>query len=885
LISTKFSPPAVDAQQIARETLVETIIRSSARVVLLRAPAGFGKTTLMAQARLKLQQSGATTAWLTLDSADNDLSRFLAYLTHALAKFRPKEISPRSTKNESASVDEVAVALLERVNALTSKFTLFLDGLESIRSPAVIAFIAQLLERVPSGSVVVMGAREVRVLKLAYLRANAQLLEIDTHKLRFSLDDVRDFFNARGAQFGGEEIGILHSKTEGWAVALSFAWLALERHRDRKELIKAFSGTDDSLTEYLLEEVLASQPAEVRRLLLCTSILGEVSAPLCAVLLPDLDGGAILRQLAKADGLMVPIEGRPGHWRYHGLLLSFLHGQLQCEMPEVVPSLHLAAARWFLAQGQPVPAIEHFIAACAPNEAIQVLRREAMPLLMQGHFLLLTRWFDALPQTKQYPLLQVIHLWSMCFTEGPQAGLELMRSDGIEKSQDPEIKVHVAALQATMLSLLDRWEEAYAAGNRSLHLLPSDSAFANAALVNVTANSAVMLGLGQEARVLLERARQSQGQAASSFHRMYSETVEGLIDLRAGRLRQARARLRFAVQCTTTGSSLDTVRGNAWAGIFYAGSVYGKNDLQEAKRLLQVYLPLARDAWMSDHIVVGYRYLSRLAFAEGDVEKAFQSLSELEYLGHERRQPRLVGAARLARAHFLLLQGHYEAAAEELRSAGGPEMWRELGAQDWEEPQIAQLRWQVHAGDACKAGAALELLALEAERKGRVIRSLKLHLLHAMALMRCGDDNRANETFLRVLRPACAEGAMRLVLDEGMLARRLVACAQARLDPARIGKTLVDYLQRLYTAFDPTDLVETLSTTGTKQLPQLEPLTPKERRLLQLLVEGDSNRALAERLNVSENTVRAHLRNINGKLGVSNRTQAVAMGRRHGLVG
>ena len=238
---------------------------------------------------------------------------------------------------------------------------------------------------------------------------------------------------------------------------------------------------------------------------------------------------------------------------------------------------------------------------------------------------------------------------------------------------------------------------------------------------------------------------------------------------------------------------------------------------------------------------------------------------------------------------MLLLQGHADAAAEELRTAGTPEMWRQVGERrhlghDWEDLETGQLRWQVLAGDPRKAASALEALAAQAERQGRIRRALKLHLLHAMALARGGDQEQAYTALMRVLQPACNEGAMRMVLDEGEVAARLVARAQAQVDPSETGPIFADYLQRLRTAFGRLAVEEPVEAAPVALPPLMEVLTPKEIRLLQLLAEGYSNRALTEKLFVSDSTVRTHLRNINGKLGANNRTQAVAMARRLGLV-
>src|SRR5439155_13526440 len=191
--------------------------------------------------------------------------------------------------------------------------------------------------------------------------------------------------------------------------------------------------------------------------------------------------------------------------------------------------------------------------------------------------------------------------------------------------------------------------------------LPTGSPFADAALVNATATAASVLGHYDQARKLIDTARSTQGQSASAFHKMFSEANEGIIDLLEGRFRQATARFRLAAG-TTQSSSLGPANGNAWPGLLYAASAYENNDLDQASRLLQVYLPLARDVWIPDHTIVGHTLLARIAFFRGDVDDAFQSLSELEYLGHQRQMPRLAASARLERARLHLLQGQLSAA-------------------------------------------------------------------------------------------------------------------------------------------------------------------------------------------------------------------------------
>ncbi|MDF0750836.1 LuxR C-terminal-related transcriptional regulator [Marinobacter sp. 71-i] len=857
---------------------------------MVHAPAGFGKTTVLAQARQHLCAQGIATAWLTLDLADNDPSRFLACLQAEFIALQTQEIENAALTSDTPDGDQVS-GLFERIAAIDFPFVLFLDEFEVINSPGVLDLVGQVLERLPSSGRIILGTRTMPQLRLARLRATGQMRELDAQNLRFSLEETRAFFETRpGIGLSDDDLRILHKKTEGWVAALLLASLALERNKRGSEFIASFSGTESALANYLAEEVLSQQPEPVRHFLLRTSILGEISAPLCSALMPEVDCHAILAELAATDVFIIQIEGEPGTWRYHSLFASFLRSELKREAPLEFLALHEAAAHAFLKQGRTVPAIDHLIAGGHTQPAVTLLRNQALQLLTQGRLQLLARWFDALPPSALVgsPLLEVTYAWTLGYTRGPQAAIVLLKATGLTDSNDPEIRVHVAALQATLLIMMDRWEDAYAAGRRSLAALPSPSAYADTALVNVLAAAATVLGLFDESRHLVERARLSQGQSVSYFHRMYSESIEGIIDLLEGRFRQAQARFHLALQ-TSQAPSIYSGHGNAWAGLLYAVSIYENGDLREAQHLLHLYLPLARDAWLPEQTILGYLLLSRTTFYAGEIDHTFEHISELEYLGHERRIPRFVEAARLERAWVLLRQGHSSAAAKELAIAAESPVWRDVGARqhlalDWDNLDIACARWELIAGDANKALENLSQLLSQARMQGRSRRALKLRLLLAMAQARTGQDEKATESTLALVRECCTERVVRLFVDEGPTAAALLMrCrpfAEAQHDPL-----ITDYLHRLITAFGPQAIPLDADATVGGDLPELkEALTTKEILVLQLLAEGYSNKALTEKLFVSDSTVRTHLRNINAKLGANNRTQAVALGRRYGLI-
>ena len=874
VLATKLNPPGARPAQVPRDGIAQRIVASgSVKLVLVRAPAGFGKTTAMQQARERLEAAGTATAWLTLDSADNDVPRFLACLAAAVDQLG-LEHAPRG-------------APLDAVDALAhdgAPFALFLDDVELIREPAVLGLLREVIERLPRRGQLVIGSRNLPDLGLGRLRARGQLLEVDTELLRFSLAETAEFFRLRGGPaLAVDTLGRLHDKTEGWVTALWLAALALERHGSVADFVDRFSGSHRAVADYLAEDVLAHQPAEVRDFLLRTSILRQLDEAVCRALLPRADSARILAHLEAANLFLAPIAGENGRYRYHALFADFMRAQLAREHPDEMARLHLAASGWYEAQGRPVPAIDHAIEGGDHPHAQHLLAQHAAAFLEQGRMRLLDRWFTALPaeRLREQPLLQLVHIWAQCFTHGPWQAMRQLEDSGCMDSPDPAVRAHVNALRPLLLAMMDRHEDAYAAGRESLASLPSSQPFADSVLSNAMAHVVSVMGEQHEAHRLLDAARRTQH--GSTFNRMYTESMEGVLDLKEGRLRQATARFRMAVSATPHAASYAHTNGNAWAGVLYAGAVYEVDELESAEHLLNVYLPLARDVGLPDHMIASHRMRARIAFQRGDVDAAFQLLTELEYLGHHRQLPRVVASAKLERARMLVLQGNGAAAREELRRADDEAVWarvrrQHLPAHDVDDLLIGRLRWEIHFGDTAAAQAPLQGAIAEADAAARHHRGLKLRVLLALARLRSGDTAGAASTVGAALQHASREGFVRLILDEGpaMSALLQLALAGAPDDPI-----LAEYLQRLLAQLGgPAAADEPAAATDRL----LEPLTRKEIRVLQLLAEGYSNSAMTEKLFVSDSTVRTHLRNINMKLDARSRTQAVAIARRLGVI-
>lgn len=883
--SSKFSLPGTNAAFVRRRAITERIERAAAaKLILVRAPAGFGKTTALRQIHEQLAGAGGATAWITLDAADNDVPRFLSCLAEAVARLQIED---------GVGGDADAIALLGREGP---PFALFLDDFEVLQSPAVLGLVREVVEHLPRNGQLVVGSRSLPDVGLGRLRVRGQLVEIGGDVLRFSLEETAEYLRVRGLPpLPPEALELLQARTEGWIAALLLASMALDHNAAAADFIQHLSGSGGAIAEYLAEDVLGRQPPDVREFLLRTSILRQLNGSLCQALLPRIDCARMLERLNASSLFLLPLESEDTepHYRYHSLFANFLRTQLEREHPDELLRLHLAAGGWYESVGRPVPAIDHAIWGGDYPYALSLLEQHAQRFLEQGRMRLLARWFAKIPaeQLREHPLMQAIYVWAVLFTQGAAEAMAMLAQSGIEASEDGTIRAHVNALRPLLLAMSDRYDEANETGRAGLARLPTAVPFADTVLTNCMAHVTSVMGEKREAQRLLDAARRTQN--ASVFNRMYTESTEGLLDFERGRFRQATARFRIAVDATTRDTNYSHTGGNAWAGVLYAGAMYEADELDTVERLLNVYLPLARDVGLPDHMISSYAMRSRLLFWRGDVDGASRVLTELETLGNLRKLPRVVATAKLERARMLIRQGNAYGAREELDRADDKAVWdrvarQRLPAHDLLDVRIARLRWEVHFGDAAEVVRRIDqdLPAVEAE--ARVRRSRKLRVLKAMALWRMRSFDAAADVMRGILQEGSRERFVRLVVDEGPL---VAGPIQAVLEPLKAAPQqsdpiLIEYAQRLLDVLGPEALAAAEpAPAASAEVPwQVEPLTQKEMQVLKLLAEGYSNSAMSEKLFVSDSTVRTHLRNINMKLGAQNRTQAVSLSRRYGLI-
>ncbi|MBK5050526.1 LuxR family transcriptional regulator [Burkholderia sp. R-70006] len=898
LLPSKLSPPRPPPFQLPRAQLGERINDAGdVRLIVLRAPAGFGKTTAMLQYAARRQATGAVIRWLNLDTSDNDLGRFLAHFDAAIERVAPCVGTP--------SAEPGLLELIDRVAASRATFTLFLDDFEVIESLAVLDLIRQLVDHLPSGWQFVIGSRVVPGLGLGRLRARGQLLEVGPGQLRFSLEETAEYLhNRRGLTLSCSELGRLHKVTDGWATAVWLASLALEGHDDPGIFLATFSGSHAAITEYLAEDVLVRLPDAQREFLLRTSVLTELSAPVCDALLGHSSSAALLAELERSNLFLTTLDS-PGHYRYHSLFRQFLHAQLTLLDPSAAPVLHRRASQWYEGEARPVPAIEHALRAHDYDCAARLLGVHAQRLLDLGRFRLLARWLDSLPQ---FPLdtqckLNVVRAWALIFTHRYADAQALVRridetQQLDEAGENEELRAHMLALRPMLLVMTDQ-AHGLAMGIENHARLDPHYAFQYGLLTNLVAKLYAALGRHEEARALLDQARRSHIEIGSTFSLVMAEALEGTISLRQGRLQDAIARFRLA-----TNNMADDVAGRATgsapSAMLFAEALYEAGHLDQAGQVLTIYMAQARESGGSGQMVRGYITQSRLAWQRGEPDRAYGVLSELEFIGHRQNIGRLVVSAELERSRLALIQGDAAAAAACLRRAEAPELWSPERAipvplHEVETLEMGRLRLRVHGADDGEGSTALDdLLAelpvsieqLHAQRCQRL--ALRLSLLLAEALQRAGRPEAARERMAQALSYACTEGIVQPFADEGpVIASLALSRARAVLasGKAPVG-AMAGYFERLQLACaGAAGDVETDSHSAAIQPGGCgDALTQREIHVLKLLALGKSNAALAEALFLSQATIRAHLRNISGKLGTSNRTEAVARAREQGLI-
>jgi LuxR family maltose regulon positive regulatory protein len=917
----KFKPPVSGAYLVKRQRITEQIHQAhAAKLILLQAPAGFGKTTLLRELYDQSCTQGYATVWLTVDAGDNDLEQLAANISQILLAVygsdAPLGEAGQHMLANPAKADHLAT-LIEAIALCGRPFLLVLDEFEQLQNPAALAIVQQLIEVLGPEQRIAIGTREYPMLSLGRLRARQQLLEIETTQLRFSLEEATEFLcEQRHLPLDQQDVERLQRATDGWVTALWLSSLALEGASDPKRFSQTFCGSSKVISSYLAEDVLSRKPPHLQEFILQTSVLGQFSAELCDAVTGRGDSRQLLEEIERANLFITTLDEQRVWFRYHPLFADFLRAHLDQQYPGLAAKLYRRAALWYLERKRPVQAIDHAIASGDQELVLRLLEQHAASLFLHGRVRLLARWFDALDRNVLFgqPKLVSVYAWVLVHSNRSAEALFLLETLRSRADAAPISHPTYLVLKTFSLAMLDRFED-------TAPMWESPTILEGAASEPLL-RSMLLIGCGyyyaitfryQEARRMLDQAAQERSEVGPLFSVAVAGYIHSMVDLIEGRLHAAAARMRALLADPNMLPSSGVRKGaligidarskqdsdgvdSGFACIYLAEVLYEMDELAEAKGLLKRYLPFVKETGIPDQLIASHILFARMLRLDGQHNEALQTLLDLEQLGMQRGLPRVVDTARLERARAAVLDGHLDNAKTILAQVGIAPAWQrptlQMSASDIESPALGLWRWQIHAGHAEMALPFLKEHLKEAQRRGRVRYALRVKVLYALALCQAGQRNSALRTLRETLQEAQVEGFVRVFKDEGPMLMGLLrevvdswnaGQGQDYLAVRQFAEAIVALPSRMGIELPPA--LKTEAAAPAIASPQSDgDLTTRELDVLRLLADGLGNQIIAEKLFVSVTTVRTHLRNINIKLDAHNRTEAIAIARRRAII-
>jgi LuxR family transcriptional regulator, maltose regulon positive regulatory protein len=401
LVWSKLRPPALRAGLVPRAGLLSLLQTAlAARLCLLDAPAGFGKTTLLVQ--WSMAAGGGRVAWVSLDEGDNDPNRLWVYVVVALRTVEPGvgAAALEALRRPSVDLDRVVLPrLLNELRGVGAPLVLVLDDYHLVTEGSCHQTLGFFLDHLPANVHVVLSTRADPPLQLARMRARGELAELRVADLQFTAEEASELLNAvMGLQLAAEDVQRLVERTEGWAAGLVLAGLSLRGHQDPSGFIASFQGRNRHVADYLTAEVLERQPAVVRGFLLRTSVLERLSGPLCDAVLETEGSAALLSELERANLFLVPLDDRRQWYRHHHLFAQLLRLELGRRDPALVPVLHRRAAAWHRQAGNVDEGIHHASVAGEFAEAGALIAQHWLTHWLGGRRATVARWLDRLPE-------------------------------------------------------------------------------------------------------------------------------------------------------------------------------------------------------------------------------------------------------------------------------------------------------------------------------------------------------------------------------------------------------------------------------------------------------------------------------------------------------
>ena len=840
LLVTKYLVPIVSQPLVQRPRLLGLLEAGLRRkLTVVSAPAGFGKSTLLADwatshsatehplnsvvtAETNLESQ---IAWVSLEPSDNTPEVFWQYVFMALERTHPRstaEVLSTLQASIPASLESVLTAFINARLENPVSSVLILDDFHVITNATIHDSLAFLLEHLPPQHHIILLTRNEPPFSLARFRAKREVTEIGQDALRCTPDETASFLrDVMGVQLMDETLAQITARTEGWLVGLQLLGLSLQGRRDPQAVLEELGGSQGYVFDYLMDEVLRQQPEVLQRFLLHTSVLERLNVPLCNALLEQDDAKVVLSRLESSNLFLIALDEHRQWFRYHHLFREALQARLGLLDPAFIRDLHLRASEWFAAHGDSIAMTFHATQAESLSDGLKLpepQRRAQAGYLAAANAQRAAIWGDA-ERTRRFA--------SVALTLLPQESL-------LERSAVASAESTAALCDGDVLSAHQLMRQAATLIHEAGHLIPALAQTAVAALY------LHFLGRLQEAEDLLE------------------QTLAQVVQ--PGDPPKATACLIYVIQ---------------------AFILLERNQLDSALELVTRGTHLAQQLGFDAAIELGENISGLIQLAHGEHTEAQSALERAIAMPLQLGNPfqQALGATPI-QVRLWLAAGQLDRGLAWVEELGCALPLKSVFAR--ERLDVARARVFLAARQPTQALATLSKLIPSAIKYERWDHVIEMWLLEAVAHDMNGDHSEALEALTKAVRQAEPEGYIRRFVDEGSV----MALLLSRLRKQQANSGSVAYLDALLGAFTGEASMENIPklAQAASRSPDSAQLSRRELEVLALLSRGFSNDDIARRLEVSLFTVKSHVGSLLSKLEAKNRTHAVAKARALGLL-
>jgi ATP/maltotriose-dependent transcriptional regulator MalT len=880
LLDIKYITPPEKSKTVYRSELFSKLDNGiSLKLILVSAPAGFGKSTLISDWIRKSNLIFPLTnisdsnkeksdlyriAWVSLDEGDNDLNSFISYIIAALQKIDSSigsTVVSAFQSPQSPDIDTILHSLINDFTRLPIRILIVLDDYHLVHNKEIHKFLKFIIEYLPKNITLLISTRTDPFLPLSRMRAAGDIIELREKELRFSIKETSEFFSrTMGLNLSENQINKLENRTEGWIAGLQLAALSLNNYSEYSEFIDTFSGDNKYIIDYLIDEVLSKQTDTIQKFLLTTSILKKFNHSLCNFLLRVEDSQEVIEYLEKSNLFIIPFDNQRNWYRYHHLFGDLLINRLRKINAGSIPELYSRASDWCYENEMIAEAIKYAVKAKNLTKAVELLKNGALTYLSQGRIFEISTWFELLPESviKPEPWLKIYYAWILLF-RGKLDELESILFEIENSNQDEDLLGNLYAIRGSVACTTNNFQNALEYANKANRLLPEHSIWAVSVTKWVEGFTNRIFGNLEEAKTAFLLVVK-YGQVMNNLWTIsMGMTDVGSVWMAMGKIQKAEGQYRQAIEFAEQQDKQNLgFIGRIEAALAY--SLYEQNRLTEAYEYSQSGLEKIRNWENPNYYIFAYNIKIKVLLSWNKINEAeliFRKIDKI--LDNFQVIPYLVTAINSSRIRMFKLQENNNKLDVLLKDI----------QEKQENPRVLFNIAQIFniQNKYEQAAKLLSELEQQAENKGWISFQIEILLQLVISFVSLNETDKALSFFEKSSELAESGYHIRSFLDAGLPVQNFS------------GKIIKNTKQ---TENVPDNMLDTyevnLSVPKDDSLTcqyLTESLSRREIEVLQQLKTSLTGPEIAEQLFISLSTVRTHIKNIYAKLDVKNRREAV----------